>query len=354
MTLDQSGENTAPRETRSIKCVIWDLDETIWSGVLLEDDRIEVKDSVVRVIKSLDDRGILHSVASRNDHDRAIATLEDEGLREYFLVPQIGWGSKSHSVAIIASELNIGLDSVAFIDDQEFERAEVAFSHPDVLTISPEEVPELVTRSEFSPETITDEAKRRRRMYQADLRRRETESEMSPPEFLATLDLEFTISHASSADLARIEELTTRTSQLNSTGEVFSERDLEVIRTSADHSLLIAELTDRFGSYGKIGVAIVEHRATADFIRIFLMSCRVMSRGVGTVFLGYLLREARNRGVLAEAVFRRTPRNRPMYLTFKMSGFQEVERQGDLAVVRHDGNIIDPVPSRVRLVTPSS
>ena len=110
---------------KAVKCVVWDLDNTVWDGVLLEDERVSLKTSVPNIIRTLDRRGILQSVASKNNPATAMAKLQEFGLADHFLYPQISWNSKATSIQSIVSSINIGIDSVAFIDDQPFEREEV-------------------------------------------------------------------------------------------------------------------------------------------------------------------------------------------------------------------------------------
>ena len=132
-----------------VKCVVWDLDGTIWDGVLLEDDDVTIRPHVVAAIRQLDEVGILHSISSKNDYDLAMARLEQADLAEYFLYPQISWNPKSDSIRRIASSLNIGIDALAFVDDQEFELAEVGHALPDVLRVRADEVADTVGRPEF-------------------------------------------------------------------------------------------------------------------------------------------------------------------------------------------------------------
>src|ERR1700722_11190853 len=103
-----------------VKCVVWDLDNTVWDGILLEGGDVRVRPEAASLIRTLDQRGILNSVASRNDQGAAMAALERAGLAEFILCPQISWNPKSDSVAAVASALNIGLDAIAFIDNQGF------------------------------------------------------------------------------------------------------------------------------------------------------------------------------------------------------------------------------------------
>ncbi len=135
-----------PRPGKPVKCVVWDLDHTVWDGILLEDGDVPLRPGVLDAIRTLDGRGILQSVASRNDADAAMARLRALGIDEYFLYPQINWNAKGQNVAQIAKSLNIGLDTLLFIDDQPFEREEVAFTHDKVLCIDSALLDDLLDR----------------------------------------------------------------------------------------------------------------------------------------------------------------------------------------------------------------
>ncbi|MTD15349.1 HAD-IIIC family phosphatase [Nakamurella sp. YIM 132087] len=332
-----------PRRGR-IKCIVWDLDHTLWDGVLLEDDAVHVRESVVAHIERLDRMGVLHSLASRNDEQAAMDRLRELGLDRYFLAPQITWDAKSGSIRRIAAALNLGLDAFAFVDDQPFELAEVSAALPEVTVVHVDDVDEALQRDEFRPRFVTDESARRREMYAGQLLRDDLEKEFvgTNDEFLAGLSMQFVIEQCRQEDLQRAEELTVRTNQLNATGRTFSYEELDELRTSDDHLLLVASLTDRFGSYGKIGLALVEKSTTAWHLRMMLMSCRVMSRGVGMVLLNHLMGSAAGAGVPLRADFVETGRNRMMQITYAFAGFREVERDGNRVVLQADG---DPQPA---------
>ena len=193
--------------TRTVKCVVWDLDNTLWHGVLLEGDEISLRPGIVQVIETLDQRGILHSVASRNDQDDALDKLRQFGIEEYFLFPHINWGPKSESVAGIARSLNIGLDALAFVDDDPFERDEVSAGVPGLLCIDAADALLIPDMAEMQPQLITEDTKNRRAMYHAEIRREQAAEGMAPDEFLRSLGMVFTINEASASDLARVEEL---------------------------------------------------------------------------------------------------------------------------------------------------
>ena len=148
------------------KCIVWDLDNTLWDGILIEDgpEKIRIRPGVVNVLKELDQRGILHSIASKNNSADALKLLRQFGLDEYFLYPQIKWQPKSQSMAEIAQLLNIGIESLAFVDDQEFERAEVKATVSQVAVIDAAEYSTLPEREECRV-AVTTESKTRRLMY---------------------------------------------------------------------------------------------------------------------------------------------------------------------------------------------
>ncbi|WP_157251712.1 HAD-IIIC family phosphatase [Nonomuraea typhae] len=339
-----------PRQGR-IKCIVWDLDNTLWDGVLLEDEEVHARESIVEAIHELDRKGVLHSIASKNDRDTALEKLRVLGLDKMFLFPQIGWNAKSESIKKIAKALNLGLDAFAFVDDQPFELAEVTHEVPEVTCVDVLEVHEALERPEFQPRFVTDESALRREMYQGQIARDELESEFvgTNEEFLASLEMSFTIAPAQRADLQRAEELTVRTNQLNSTGRTYSYEELDELRESPDHLVLVASLTDKFGSYGKIGLALVEKGEDVWRLNMMLMSCRVMSRGVGMVLLNHIMRLAAGAGAAVRADFVETGRNRMMQITYAFAGFREVSRDGSHVVLEADLSAVQPPPAYVRL-----
>lgn len=344
-------QQSAKKKDQKVKCVVWDLDNTLWNGILLEDKAVTMRSNVVDIVKELDGRGILQSLASRNDYDRAMETLRQFSLDEYFLYPQINWNSKASSIQNIARLINIGIDSIAFIDDQPFEREEVAFSLPDVLCIDAAHVDSVLSLSQMNPRFITDDSKRRRLMYLSDIARNKREEEFVGPkeEFLASLDMVFTVCPAAEEDLKRAEELTVRTNQLNSTGYTYSYEELDQFRTSDRHQLLIASLEDKYGTYGKIGLALIEIREPAWNIKLLLMSCRVMSRGVGSILINFIRNEARKRGVRLFAEMVPNERNRMMYTAYKFAHFREHESSNGVTLFENDLSTIQPFPDYVKL-----
>ncbi|SFS02504.1 HAD-IIIC family phosphatase [Anaeromicropila populeti] len=308
-----------------IKCVVWDLDNTIWQGVLMEGSNVSLMPEINEIIKTLDSRGILQAIASKNDYELAIEKLRELGLEEYFIYPEIHWDAKSFSIANIQKNINIGMNTILFVDDQEFELEEVQTAHPEVTCIHAKEYKKLLDNPRLNPRFITVDSARRRKMYQDDYIRKQAEKEYKGPSnaFLATLNMKFTISEAGEEDLKRAEELTVRTNQLNATGVTYSYEELNVIRKSSQHKLLVCELEDKYGTYGKIGLALIHMLEDHWKLEMMLMSCRVVSRGVGTVLLSYIMKEAKKQNKYLLADFRDTGRNRMMNVSFRFAGFQE-------------------------------
>jgi len=336
-THERAAREGLSREQK-IKCLVWDLDNTLWNGILVEDPDVTLGAGVVDVIRTLDQRGILHSIASRNDYKQAMAKLEDFGLKEFFVYPQINWGAKSASIRKIAESINIGLDTIAFIDDQAFEQDEVNSVHPDVRCFDSEELATLLERPELMPRFITEEPRHRRQMLQTELVRNEAEEQFegAQDQVLASLNMHLQIYPARESDLKRAEELTLRTNQLNTTGRAYSYDELNELRKSPDFHLWVASLEDKYGSHGTIGLALIENLASDWWIRLLLMSCRVMNRGIGGVMVNYIRNRARDAGVNLMADMIMNDRNRMMYMTYKFNHFREVHRRGDVTVFEND------------------
>jgi FkbH-like protein len=332
---------------KEVKVVVWDLDNTLWDGTLIEGDDVRVKPGIEEIIKTLDARGILQSIASKNDFGDAMAKLKEFGLDDYFIYPEIHWNAKSTSLAAIQKNINVGMDTIVFVDDQPFEREEVKSVHPDATCLDAADYLTIPDLPRMNPRFITTDSARRRKMYQDDIKRKVEEEEFKGPqeEFLASLNMKFIIHQAKEEDLKRAEELTVRTNQLNATGKTYDYDELNQFRMSDDYLLLVCELTDRYGSYGKIGLALIEKKEEHWHLRLLLMSCRVMARGVGTVVMSYIMMEAKKAGKKLLADFKHTGRNRQMYVSYKFGNFKEISSDDDGHVLfENDLSMIQPFP----------
>ena len=302
-----------------IRCLVWDLDDTLWKGVLSEGDEVVLDPRVPPLLKTLDERGILHSVASKNDFTHAWAKLESFGISKYFLYPQIHWNPKSQSVQEIAERLRVQTSQMALVDDNPSELAEVRHDLPDVVLLSPENLHSVLERPDFQPPHSPESAQRRQRLqHQVVRENEEIEFRGSSQEFLAHSQLRLSLWWARAEDLPRAEELMQRTTQLNTTGLIYSQEQLKPMLEEPRTHILLASLRDRFGDYGTVGLALFEDHPQKLSVKMLLTSCRVMSKGVGGALLVYL----ENLGKAVEIRFVPSDRNRMMEIALSLSGYE--------------------------------
>ncbi|MEU3850047.1 HAD-IIIC family phosphatase [Streptomyces sp. NPDC029554] len=337
-----------------VKCLVWDLDDTLWQGTVLEGDAPRPSPAALATLKALDERGILHAVASRGDHATATAHLTALGLLELFTVVEVGWGAKSEAVRRIAGALGIGLDTVAFIDNDAVERAEVAAALPTVRCHPAAHAALLPGLPDYRPSHVTAESRARRLLYRGELRRRQAQEDHTgpPQEFLTSLGLVLTVRPAAADDLERAHELTVRTHQLNTTGRTYGLAELRDLCGSPAHQVLVASLEDRFGSYGTVGLALSERGEGTSLLQLLLLSCRVINRGVGPALIGHVVRDALGSGRRPLAEFVPTDVNRVMLVNLRFSGFEVVEHTEAGLLLGFDPARTPPAPDgAVRVVT---
>lgn len=313
----------AAPQAKPCKCVVWDLDHTVWDGVLIEDgaSSLRPKPRIVEVLKELDARGILLSVASKNQPADALEVLKRLDIDDLFLCPQISWEPKSESIRRIARALNIGLDSILFVDDSPFERAQVEAACPGVRTLDALEYLGVPDRADCLV-TPTAESRKRRQLYREQVQR-ETLRDASGSDYLGFLrdcNITLTIRPFSEPDMDRVHELAQRTNQLNFSGSRYDRAVLARILGDRHLDGYVLECEDRFGSYGTIGFSIVDSRV--PIVTDLMFSCRVQSKRVEHAFLMFVLRRYRERhpGDL-HVRYRRTSRNAPAGQVFDDLGF---------------------------------
>jgi methoxymalonate biosynthesis protein len=309
-----------------VKCVIWDLDNTLLSGVYLEspEQPPSADPAMLAAAAELRDRGIVHAIATRNPPEAAQYAAKVTGLD--FAAAECGWGRKSDAVRQIVAGLGLAADAVAFVDDDLYERAEVSFAVPEALVLSPEDMADAVGWPEFSPAVVTNEARRRGEMY-AERRRRQEEARAfggSRDEFLGYCGTEVTIAPATAADVPRLRELSVRTHQFNTTGEAVTEPELRALIGSATHQVTTVRLADRFGDDGLVGGCVAARGEDGTWtVTLLMMSCRAMGRGVIEALLAWLARSASQGGAATLAVpCLVSPRNVPLRLALAASGFR--------------------------------
>ena len=324
--------------TRTVKCVVWDIDNTLLSGVYLESgERLpRPAPGMAAVLSELTARGIVHAIASRNPPAAAEHAAQVTGCD--FVAAECGWGRKSDAIARIAAELNIAAGALAFVDDDPYERAEVTFALPEVLVLSPEDMADAVGWPEFSPSVVTPEARRRGAMYAQRRRRLAAERSFggSREEFLRSCGTLVTVTAAAAADVPRLHELSERTSQFNSAGAGMTGEAFRSLISSPASGVLTVRLRDTFGDDGIVGACVTEHSVTEHSVtehsagtwtvRLLMMSCRAMGRGVIEALLAWLARWAAREGAqVVEIPCAVNDRNVPLRLALAAAGFRAAD-----------------------------
>lgn len=318
-----------------IKCVVWDIDNTLLDGVYLESagELPRADPELLAVLRELAGRGILHAIASRNPPEAADYVRQVTGVG--FASVQCGWGSKAEAIGRIAADLSLAPAALAFVDDDLAERAEVAAGQPEVLVLTPEDAAEAPDWPQFSPAVVTAEARRRGEMYAERSRRQAAAGAFggSRAEFLRQAGTRITIGPAAPADVPRLHELSVRTHQLNSAGQPRTEAEFAALVRSPGQQMVVLALADDYGDDGLVGAAILTGPAPAGSgaaaaalgmaAPLVMMSCRALGRGALDALLAWLCRQAAAAGAAELQVpCLVTDRNVPMRLALAGAGFR--------------------------------
>jgi FkbH-like protein len=310
---DPKSQRRGSNGPKTIKCIVWDLDNTVWDGILVEDGpaKLRLRLHIVDLIKKLDGRGILHSIVSKNNPDEALGVLRSFGIEEYFLCPQISWQPKSQGIAAVAQQLSIGIDTLLFVDDSEFELHEVTGVYPEVRVLNANRYLDIANRDDCQVE-VTEESQERRKMYQVESQRQLVAENFADDymRFLRYCNIRLNIQPMTKSNLARVHELTQRTNQMNFSGNKYQRSVLERILSTTYLDTYVLDVEDRFGSYGVVGFSIVDSRV--PLMTDLMFSCRIQSKRVEHAFLSYLITKyIALSGKDFRANYRKSSRNAP-------------------------------------------
>ena len=296
----------------SRKVLALDLDNTLWGGVLGEVGAAGVTlgglypgksyKELQRTVARLRDQGVILVLASKNDADHVDAALREHPemvLRpELFSATAVNWLPKANNLRELADQLDLGINSFVFMDDSPFERGHVAAEQPDVTVVSADGDPaylvsSLVRGGWFDTLQLTDTDRKRPGMYRARTERTEFAGGFGSSEaYLAALDLTVAITKATDFEAPRVAQLAARTNQFNLTGIRYSQPETAKLIADPDHVVISWSVRDRFGDEGIVGAAWVATDGPAWRVLNFVMSCRVLGRGVELSVLGWLARQA--------------------------------------------------------------
>lgn len=338
-----------PLSGRVCKALAVDLDNTLWGGVAGEDGPGGIKleenypgaayRAVQRAMLDLHRRGILLAICSKNNPADAMEIIDrHEGMllrREHFATMRINWADKAQNLREIAHELNIGIDSIAFLDDNPAERDWVRRQAPQVTVIELPADPmgyagairgsPVFERLEISGED------RQRGAYVAGQRKRQElrESVGTLEDFYRSLEMRVQVDALTDATLTRAAQLTQKTNQFNLTTRRYTEQQLSGM-TAPEWAIFTVKAEDRFGSNGIVGLGILKFENDAAAVETFLLSCRVIGRTIETAFLAALAKFAHDRGAARlTGWYIPTPKNQPARDFYASHGFSKVAAEED-------------------------
>jgi FkbH-like protein len=301
------------------KCVVLDADNTLWGGIVGEDgiDGIQIGDEFPgsafrdfqKLVLSWRRQGVFLAVASKNNEADVWEVFDKHSgmvlKREHLSAWQIGWLPKAEGIPAIAKSLNIGTDSLVFIDDNPMEIGYMREARPEVTSILlPSEPADIVATMQvltlFDQLEVTDEDRKRADMMRAERDREVLGAQIDHSDFLQALDLKVDLFRAKTEDLGRITQLINKTNQYNLTTIRRTLDEVRALANSGDWRLYGMRVTDKFGEYGLTGVIIINisddrRRWTIDSL---MMSCRVLGRGVEAALIGGLADDARAEGAV--------------------------------------------------------
>ena len=327
-----------------VKVVAWDLDNTLWKGTLVNDSNVELNQAAVVVIKELDRRGILNTICSKNDEADALAKIEELGLRDYFLYPAINWGQKSENLKAIAEQLNLGINSFAFVDDNVREREEVKLALPMVRVYADAEISDLLGMDEFDV-PITETSKKRRLLYMEDAKRNTLKASFSDnyDDFLRSLEMVLTVERINDSNRERCYELLSRSNQLNLSTNRYSLQEYNALLSDPDNICLAFRVADKFGDYGIVSFMSMHMDGKKARIMDLVISCRIAKKKVENAIVRSLRPLLLKKGIDSiEAQLIVTKKNSPLVNVFKDLPFDVVsENPEKIHYLLKDVSLID-------------
>ena len=338
------------------KCLVLDLDNVLWGGVVGEVGPLGIAigpdypgnafRALQRAAIDLYERGVILAINSKNNIADVLEVFEKNPHMllklDHFAAVRINWEDKTDNLRSLADELNIGLDSMVFLDDDAVNREMVRTVLPQVLvpdfSLAPEEYAiTLLSLSVFDSLSVTAEDKERNRMYAQERQRKEAlSSATTMEEYLRKLDIVVRIVRNSEEVIARASQLTLKTNQFNLTTRRYTEQDIRSLMREGS-VIYTADVRDSYGNYGITNVAIVQFVGDTAIVDSFLMSCRVFGRGAEFALMEQIVADAKERDIhKIIAHFIPTTKNDPAKDFLPALGYAEVGTEGDVRVFALD------------------
>jgi FkbH-like protein len=332
---------------KSRKCLVLDCDNTLWGGIVGEDGLEGIKLGKTypgsafyefqQEILNLHRRGVIIALCSKNNEADVWEVFRNHPdmllKEEHIAAAQINWDDKAANLRRLAADLNIGLDSMVYVDDNKFETGLVSREIPEIAVIhlppnnSVAYASMLAGCGYFDQLTLSSEDVNRGGMYRAEAIRKNLQAQATDlKSYFQSLEMIVDIHLADDFAVPRIAQLTQKTNQFNLTTRRYSEADIARLRNDSAADVLYLKLSDQYGDSGIVGVCIVRYAGGRALFDSFLLSCRVLGRGVEEVFLSRALNLARRRGCdLAVGEYYPTSKNQQVKLFYARQGFHEIE-----------------------------
>ncbi|MBN2019143.1 MAG: HAD family hydrolase [Sedimentisphaerales bacterium] len=294
------------------KCLVLDCDNTLWGGIIGEDGMEGIvlgQDwpgreyvNFQKTILELYHQGVILAINSKNNVQDVMQVLREHPYmvlkEEHFAAIIVNWDAKPQNMEKLAEQVNIGLDSLVFVDDNPAERQLMRLMLPQVEVLDLPDNPALFEKTLretafFAKPTLTEEDKKRGRSYAEQRKRMELQKScVSLDEYLKSLEMVCSIRPAEQKDIKRAAQLTQRTNQFNLTTRRYSEADITTMLGNQNWRIYVLGLKDKFGDNGTVGLALVETQAKFWRLDTFLMSCRVIGRQAEDAFVDRICRDA--------------------------------------------------------------
>lgn len=347
------------------KCVVVDLDNTLWGGIIGQDGIENIKLSNDGIGKAFYDfqsyllklynQGILLAICSKNSENVVNEVFEKHPYMilkpEHFAVKKINWNNKVENIIEIAKELNIGLDSLVFLDDSKFERELIKQQLPQVEVPDLPDDPSLYTifiseLDYFNFHKLTDDDFKRNESYRLNFERKKEEKSFSNiKDYLRSLNMKVEIRKIDDFTFPRIVQLIQKTNQFNTTTKRYTESDIMQMRNSDEWEIYSFSVSDKFGDNGIVGVFILKFYDESSQLNIdsFIMSCRVIGREIENAVLYFIVNTAKEKNIKRlTADIIPTPKNEPCRNVYKNYGFEEVkENSWALDITKKDFELPD-------------
>lgn len=357
--------------SKSKKCLVLDLDNVLWGGIIGEDglDGIKLGPTpegrpfleLQKYVLSLYNRGVILAVNSANNADDALEVFRNHPYmvlkEDHFAAMKMNWDDKISNMKSIAEDIEIGVDSLVFVDDSKVNRDMMKQALPEVLTIDLPDDSSLYLKTieevrAFDTLQFTAEDKRRGKMYAEQRKRQEYRSAVGDiTEYLKSLNTVVTIERANKFNIPRISQLSQKTNQFNTTTRRYLEDDVLRMANSDRFIVVSLKVDDKFGDSGLTGVAIVEKGSEKWRIDTFLLSCRVLGRKVEETLLAYIVDQARKEGaktIVGE--FIPTKKNAPAKDFYKNHGFRQLLGSESTEIWEMSLQDVYPYPQFIKVV----